>query len=299
MMIPRLEALEDRLVLSAFHPEGALLADFSRFLSVLAVAHATGQIQQASTANDAASSHVYKVAFVVPGFSYTAWEPPPTWARSLDTALYQAGYDRVVNFMWNSGTLLNPISWSPLFLHLAEVRLAWEVQQVARSFPPNSVVDVNLIGHSRGVEVIAGASSLLASTSVPQLQNGSLELTLLDPHPDSNAYSPNESIKPSPLGNLAGSVYHLIQQVMNDPPLSIPANVDYVSEYYQHTLWSQIPFLSEEQILNLWGLTPAQIAYNPADTVFTSEELPPPIGHSEVHDWYTQNIVPQLANGPA
>src|SRR5262249_232375 len=153
--------------------------------------------------NDTASFRVYTVAFVVPGFGYTATSPPPVWVNTMISALERPGaqggaqYDLALPFMWNSGLPLSPSTWNPINLTNAQVGLTQEVEDVASIVPANNVIAVNLIGHSRGSEVVTGASQLLGALSLPQqLQDGYCELTLLDPHPANNMYYPSASRSP-------------------------------------------------------------------------------------------------------
>jgi hypothetical protein len=222
-----------------------------------------------------------------------------------------AGYDSAFPFLWTAGTWQDAKTWNPKYFVQAVNLLTQEVQAVASSYPSNSVVDVNLIGHSRGADVVTQVSRQLANSSVPQLRDGYLELTLLDPHPANNHW-PNNAQSASvgfilPLIDLlAAHRYRKAQQLLHDPPIVIPPYVAYVSDYYQHSLaWqlppvtSQFPFI-KESVLNLWGQSPDLITIeNSQDTVWGNQKLlAPPVGHAEVPVWYTQHIVSELYNGP-
>ena len=54
-------------------------------------------------------------------------------------------------------------------------------------FDTNDVIDVNLIGHSRGAGVVSLAMNQLTGNPQDRPADGYYELTLLDPHPASNS----------------------------------------------------------------------------------------------------------------
>lgn len=276
---------------------------------VLAVADPSETIPESNYANNSASFRIYTVAVVVPGFSYTASSPPPAWAQTMVTDLTKPGsqggaqYDYATVFMWNGGLLLRPRTWFHASAVPAEQQLAGAVESIASSFPAGSVVDVNLIGHSRGAVVVTGVSQILDQTALPpQLQDGYLELTLIDPHPANNLYlKQGQSFPLTFLGLVVFVGYVDAQAIMNDPPIVVPPNVDLVTEYYQETPSRQTPWSDvEEHLLNLWGLPPSDITIEDSQsTLFQHQFVPPPTGHSEMTTWYTDNILPSLYNGPA
>ena len=86
------------------------------------------------------------------------------------------------------------------------------------------MVDVHLIGHSRGGDVVSLAAGLL-NRFAPPLAGGFLELTLLDPHPARNGPVAYYSSSTGPIGALARQEFVAFQAATNDPPLVIPAGV--------------------------------------------------------------------------
>ena len=83
--------------------------------------------------------------------------------------------------------------------------MAAQIDQAIASLPiqPGDVVDLHLIGHSRGGDVVSLAAGLL-DRSAPPLGGGFLELTLLDPHPARNGPSPITARRPAPSARWRG-----------------------------------------------------------------------------------------------
>ena len=169
-----------------------------------------------------------------------------------------------------------------------------EITQTIASLPvqPGDVVDVHLIGHSRGGDVVSLVAGEL-NRSAPPLSGGYLKLTLLDPHPARNGGVKYESFSNGPIGTLAQMQYLAFQSFTSDPPLSIPAGVNGTEIFYQQT---RVPdtLLPEEHFLNPWGEVPAGgattgVAYYNMSGIVNS--------HEGIHDFYLQTIVPLLATG--
>jgi hypothetical protein len=65
-------------------------------------------------------------------------------------------------------------------------RLARIILATANRFPADSVVDLELIGHSEGTVVNTYALATIQKEMPPSLQAGFIEDTLLDPHAANN-----------------------------------------------------------------------------------------------------------------
>ena len=86
------------------------------------------------------------------------------------------------------------------------------------------VVDLHLIGHSRGAVMVSQA--LLAAAEAPNaaLRGGYVIVTLLDPHPANNKFGVQEDYAPAnPLSNLAHRSYKEFQDSTQDPTIILPA----------------------------------------------------------------------------
>jgi len=208
-----------------------------------------------------------------------------------------AGYDAQFAFSWSSS------SSDPQAIIDAGHALTAQVIQTYQSFgalEPNDVVDVHLIGHSRGSVVISLAMQELVATSIPQIQHGYMKMTLLDPHPANNYYGDNASY---PDDSLLLDAYRLFQEAVADPPVVVPGRINEVEHFWQHNHWyDDLPDFLESTQLNLWGLDPGYIQYR--DPIFTRGFAYPltgilGIGHTEVHDYYQGNFIPSGPAAPA
>jgi hypothetical protein len=275
---------------------GQLWPGFSSYKYVLAVADPGSSLQGFGADSAKGYYRNYVIGAVSVGYNPTAWgqDPPPDWVGVMADSLGVAGYDAVIPFSWASG-----LPSSQAILDAGDA-LTGQVLQAIDSFgglQPNDVVDLHLIGHSRGSVVISLAMQELLNSPVPQLQHGYLKMTLLDPHPANLAYGTNADFNPlAPPVILAG--YLAFEAIAQDPPVVIPGRVNEVEQFWQQNTWD-VPPLGSESILNLWGLDPGSIQYG--DPTFTLEFNYPltgvaGIGHSEVHDYYQANFIP---GGPA
>ena len=126
--------------------------------------------------------------------AYSRYSSPGDWVPAMAQALVSVDhYYSVIPFGWASG------SPSPDAIVQAGKDLFQRVQGLAKSIPDlqeNDVIDVHLIGHSRGSVVVSEAirSLINAAGAVPQMDHGYESLTLLDPHPANNLYGIDASI---------------------------------------------------------------------------------------------------------
>src|SRR5207249_11553918 len=102
------------------------------------------------------------------------------------------GYNQVIPFYWvGESRLPAPRETLIAGIDLYDQIVTAAQQLVSEPDPltsdgqalPGSVVDLHLIGHSRGSVVISQALQDLAGTTIPELQGGFKRMTMLDPHP--------------------------------------------------------------------------------------------------------------------
>jgi len=254
---------------------------------VLAVADPTNQVPETDKTDNVTSYRTWNVAAVTHGFEANGQEP--AWVTSTAAALQAAGYDAAVPFNWA------PLSAVPApgSVTLASQALVVQVGQAISglAIQPNDVVNLQLIGHSRGGDVVSQAVNLINRNQAP-LAGGYLKLTLLDPHPARNGSVPYFSSSTNgPIGTLAQADFVAFQAVANDPPLTIPAGVNSTEIFYQQTLVTST-VLPDERFINPWGEVPAGGAT--AGVVYYNLTGVVP-SHEGVHDFYLQKVVPLLA----
>jgi hypothetical protein len=257
---------------------------------VLAVAHIGDTTQPASPTDSFATFRIWIVGAVTHGYQPTGQFP--SWVQSTADAMKTAGYDSTVAFDWAAASAL-PISG---VVPQAAQAMTALVNQAITSLPvgPNDVVDVHLIGHSRGGDVVSLVAGILQTErSQPPLAGGYIKLTLLDPHPSRNGPVAYYSSSNGPIGVLAQAEFLAFQAATNDPPLTIPVGVNSIEIFYQHTTVPNA-ILPDEHFLMSWGEVPAGgsttgvVYYDLTGTVNS---------HEGIHDFYLQQIVPLLATG--
>jgi hypothetical protein len=238
----------------------------------------------------------------------------PGWETQLATDLGSEGYNAVIPFNWVQLSVL-PFPFAiQVAGNLLYHQVVNEADQLAGQHP-GDVVDINFIGHSRGAVVISDVLQDLVGTTDPALQGGYMQMTLLDPHPASPAFSQFSSASFVPYANDLAALVTLFESLTQDPQVIIPPNVDQVFEFDQQTPAGQLGFLvgawqalevgSYSQVvdqllefaLNLWGEPAASIPNYSGQTiqeknltnVFASNIGL--IGHSDVPLWYVANVV--------
>jgi pimeloyl-ACP methyl ester carboxylesterase len=210
--------------------------------------------------NDVASFRKWTIGAVTHGFSVAG--EYQEWVDELASVLHNkqiVGYDATIAYHWEAACV-QPV---PDTARLAAQGMAAQIVQAikgieqAPDFRSNDVIDIHLIGHSRGGGVITQVAGLLARDTAP-LQGGFLKLTLLDPHPARNTRVPYYSSSGGPLGQLAEEVYLQFQAVVNDPPVDIPRSVDRTEVFYLHTPVTGLTTSSsfDLRFLNYWGKVP-------------------------------------------
>jgi hypothetical protein len=284
---------------------------------VLVVADPSGQVEETNEDNNTSSFR--KVAFAALAHGFTLTGLPPAWLETTAAQMRAEGYEYVLPFVWTPMSQL-PIRGGTV---LAGQVLAQVVRDAAPYLTgPNDVMDVHLIGHSRGTAVVSQAFESLTRNPGPDaVELGFFKQTLLDPHVARN-FGPlavgraevrnatgieavssvgQFSFDPSRLSSRAYAQAVLnFQALANDPPAFVPAAVDQAEVYFQRLPWNQTTFtipglpLPVEQITGLNFLAPTSVPNafgRPVESINLNSEG---VGHYEVPDWYRINVVPTL-----
>ena len=164
-----------------------------------------------------------------------------------------------------------------------------------KRFWPKDVIDVHLIGHSRGGSVISQAIGLLQDNA--EVTRGTLRMTMLDPHPASNVAGRTHYDFFGLAGLAAEQAVLGFQAVANDPDPIVHENVDYADHLYQKTLAIDARPGSGERVLNLWGDVPVE---NRTPFAINAVDLTGPgMSHGAVITWFMQSMLPLLGRGLA
>jgi hypothetical protein len=142
--------------------------------------------------SSAAYYHEYVIGAVSVGFTISVpWSAdPPDWVQNMASSLMAAGYDKVIPYTWQSDSPLPGLAAAAGDVLYGQIL---DAISSLGSLGNNDVVDIHLIGHSRGAVVISEAMLDLVANPVPQLQQGYFKMTFLDPHPANNQYGLNAS----------------------------------------------------------------------------------------------------------
>jgi hypothetical protein len=282
---------------------------------VLAVADPEDQLP-ANVTTDSTLAHfqIYTIAAVTHGQEFSNDGPASApWVGCIVAGLQAEGYNKVLPVYWNS--------WPPGAgqTQAAGANMYNQIVAAASSLSgflqPNDIIDVQLIGHSRGASVIGVAMQDLVtnSQSIPQLQHGYYEMTFLDPHPANAGTTGDVSLASlaalslvwTPAEYVAVVVdlgYILASASANDQSVTVPSRVNQVQDYYQRNsnfALSGASVLNSpwEAAFNLWG-DPRQITIaDPSTTLAYAVNISSlGVGHGEVPLWYLTNLA-VLTNG--
>ncbi len=255
---------------------------------------------------------IWVIADVTYGFSLTG--TPPAWAQQMANALQSplpagASFNSALAFDWNSGLFTGP-GQTIVGGDLLYKQILGQASALASQLGTNDVIDVQLIGHSRGSAVIGQAMQDLVDELAPEgpaLQEGYYKLTFLDPHPANAATAGDVSIAaPPPLYETAAIVYSIRSAAYADPTVTVASRVNQVEDFYEQN--SNLDILRicpaciqahpEERFFNLQG-DPSQIQIqDPVNTVTNQYNLSPlGLGHSDVWEWYMNSIIQTLGTG--
>jgi len=277
---------------------------------VIVVADPNSQIAETNENNNAANFRKLALGVTVHGLELTG--TLPAWVGDAAAALEARGFDRAFVFNWIATSQL-PI---PGLSTLAATNLANRIRLEADAIAtlPNDVVDLQVIGHSRGNVVNGLALAQIQMNPGNELRNGYFTMTMLDPHAARNqgtlaaglaeltngtgtstigGFSFNPA---NPVSQVIAAGTIVFQALVNDPPIFVPANVDRSEVFFQRLPWfSAIP---DGQILgyNLWGRLNdiVNLTGRPLDFVFefTVDPLNPfGPGHYGLPPLYVDNVL--------
>ncbi len=276
---------------------------------VLVVADPEAQLAEANEANNTAFFRKHLIGVVTHGFQLQPGVPE--WATSTAAGLEALGYDEAFAYNWDA------LSKVPLpgMSTLAAYQLAARINATAAGLDlaPGDVVDLHLIGHSRGTVVNSLAADFVSDS--PLLDGGWVRETMLDAHParllepaaDAVAdvlFGPDNisegaffAFRPGPLGQVPMLGIIAAQRAMNDPAVYFAENVDQAEVLWQNTPDVQEPFdpLNMDSYANSWGYRPEMIA-NLSDAEVESRDLTG-LFHYQVPEYYLANL-PALVLAP-
>ncbi len=230
------------------------------------------------------------IAVVTHGWQLTG-EFPHDWIDPMVASLDQSGYSYVMPFDWADRSR----AWEPGVALDEGIHLAHDIEHLLQVAPYAGPIDLHLIGHSRGAIVISQAAMNLP---VSVLHGGNETMTMLDPHPASNANGVWLSFNPlSDLAWLLTEGTITFQAIAQDPAPVVPQYCE-TEVYYQNTGWYDTPLFAPdglpnvERLMNLWGQAPVADATN-------YPPLGAGYGHSEVVWYYQAQIAANLTSSAA
>ena len=284
------------------HDVSLVLGDRSPGVDALAIDPAHPYVIAAATGPDgitsSASYQTITIGLVTHGFNPT--DTAPAWIYQIAASLKGLGYNDAIPFDWAKAShtlkagegVQNGIRAADMI----EKYINGKNSHGQPNVPAGAVVDLQLIGHSRGSVVITQAMKTLQKdlAKIPQAKGGYWELTYLDPHP-----SHGNNVAPfTATSQYLIDVANSLQRQFKDPyPLIVPTQVALAQIYYENTPVSMIVSTTEEGQIDPWGITyPTGIHSAPGGTTqFETLNLTTPgMTHSGVYQWYQANVVPTL-----
>ena len=256
---------------------------------------------------------IYTIAAVTHGQEFSNDGPTAVpWMGQLVAGLLAEHYDAVVPVYWKT------VLPGPGQAQVASDVMYNDIVAMARGLSglqPNDIINVQLIGHSRGASVIGLAMQELVTNppDIPQLQHGYYEMTFLDPHPASPETADEVSMaslaalsqvwSPAEYAEIVLDIGYFIASVhANDPSVTVPTRVNQVEDYYQRNsnFSLSVPALMNsvfEAAFNLWGDSGQITIASPTTTLSSSINISSlGVGHGEVPYWYLTNLA-VLTNG--
>lgn len=263
---------------------------------VIVVADSANSITESNEENNINYFRKYLLAAISHGFNDDILGRSPPWEVALTRTLIERNYDRVIDFNW----ALESRTAQPGLAVAAGRRLADEIGSVSDSLIQHEgdVVDLHLIGHSRGSVVVSQAYLALEEGTASYLVGSYRKLTLIDPHPASNKFGDQFSVrKNSLIANF--SLFNIItfQNFAEDPQIVVPEYIHDAELIYQHTAATRFATAdSVQKYVNLWGHSPILID-NRSQKQLQVIDLTDVrymglgyIGHNEITFWYIENI---------
>ncbi len=265
---------------------------------IVVVADPNGSVPEGNSSDNTASFETHVLGVVVHGYdSNLLLGTLPHWVTNMAAALQQTdGYQSAIAFNWVRSSGLPLPDQATRAGDRLEQQVVARANQLAAQHP-GDVVDVNFIGHSRGTVVISRALQDQVGTTDPALAGGYVQMTLLDPHPASNAFSQLSFIPFSRLSLATALGVSAFQALAQDPQVVVPPDVMQAQLFYQDTPAGHFFATPSEFLVNLWGNNPGQIVNQSSQPIesmnLTGVRAPGVglVGHSEVHRWYLLNVV--------
>ena len=215
----------------------------------------------------------------------------PPWVVQIGNELKQQGYEKVLTYNWVGD------SWSPGRAAGDGPKLANQIRTALAGFPAGEPVDVHIIGHSEGTVINSVALRNLEKHPDPHMLGGTLQLTMLDPHPAKlGSKFPQFSTKPSFMGWVSRTGIDIYQGMAHDPPSAITQNVNIADIYYQHTYYAYAADPSWPW-LNIWGEVPVPnlAPIHPTYIDITGMGISH-AGNFSVVDFYRKFVIPTLGS---
>ena len=259
-----------------------------------------------------AITHGYSITL----FNYTSID----WMKQMRGAMIMKGYDSVLTHDWYEAsddkkrnvTVNEGYKFAQKII--ATTRNLTNSAISINGYESNFLVDLHLIGHSRGAVVVTQAAIKLSTISESKLLFDHKKLTLLDPHPANSStlktfnvptlnriksfYFPPFYNRSTPYNIwLAAQAsinrYRSFCLAARDPNIEIPSFIDEAESYYQRSeVVLPLPTIATIPdvlwVMNLHGI-PVKGAKN---TEITS--LRPVNQHSDVYNWYINHKIYQF-----
>ncbi len=262
---------------------------------VLVVADPAHKLNGVVESQDTASFRKYTIGVVTHGgIQPKSWKYGVPWELRMAQSLRAEGYDAVI-----------PYNWVLESTHAGAAakqgpRLGRGILNVVEErVPAGEPVDLHFIGHSEGTVVNSLAIRYVEKHDTPQIQEGFLKDTLLDPHAANNDAPGGRqySVAKGFIGTVARWFIDGYQAKAKDPLPVISASVDQAEVFFQHTPIDDAKG-SNDGLYNLWGQVPVPVQGDvPVRYYNLTGEGISHGGDISVHDWYQAHVVPTLGDG--
>ncbi|MFO0907095.1 MAG: hypothetical protein U0794_01795 [Isosphaeraceae bacterium] len=233
----------------------------------------------------------YSIAVVSHGgIQNPNWASIPKWEGVMAHGLREQGYDAVIPFNWVK------VSGKAGYARPQGIRMSRQILQAAAGFPADAPVDLHVIGHSEGAVVASQALARLEPQMTPNLRNGFIQVTLLDPHA-ANTGVPGQqySTGHGPVAWIAKGLIDHYQSLAKDPAIVFSPRVNLIEVFYQQSPASKGD-ATNRHIYNLWGQVPLR---QPAVYFDLTQAGATHAGQYGVPTWYQRNVLPLLGDGEA
>lgn len=224
----------------------------------------------------------------------------PDWETNMAQNLKAYDkYDDVISFDWTKTcALVQPDMAVNAGRDLSKQILDWVIAHLSHE---GDVVDIHLIGHSRGTVVVTQAlNDLVKYFPDVDLGGSYIELTLLDPHPASDKFGQwadfgtNGKGKETDIAIAADLYTDHFQEIANDPPLMLPKGIKKIDIWYQQTRANDLVGDPDgADTMNLWGfykVGEGQAIRN--NSGLTIKPIPiPNTAHNQIPNVYERQVV--------